>query len=300
MYLKPCAFIVMLSVFLGDVYGQGCSDAGFCSINSLRNGSHVSESPKHALRIGSSYGLSYNKVNVVQSFAEFNYQHSDVIHTSAKLTHTLLSGDLGITNGLSDLYLSSTLRTGSSTSFIAGLKIPLNDASLQKNGLPLPMNYQSSLGTFDLILGMGYVIDKLTINAAVQYPLTQNNNGFLATDYASGSTASTYISTNGFQRSPDALLRLSYYSDLNSKLKLVYSLLPIYHIGNDTYTDENGLEKSIEGSNGLTLNINAALFYSLKNGNLLEFSLGAPAIARDVRPDGLSQISLGVAYSWGL
>ena len=70
------------------------------------------------------------------------------------------------------------------------------------------MDYQSSLGTFDLIFGVGYQINKLQLVAAIQQPLTQNNNLFFASSYPEDSPLREFQSTNKFIRSGDVMLRV--------------------------------------------------------------------------------------------
>lgn len=151
------------------------------------------------------------------------------------------------------------------------------------------MDYQSSLGTFDLLFGIGYEVKKIQVVAAIQQPLTQNGNQFLASNYPITSHLRTFQSTNKFQRSGDVLLRVSYPIYLNSKLKLTPSILPIYHLTNDKYTDDLNMKREINGSKGLTLNGNAYLDYEISNKSIIQFNIGLPFVVRDTRPDGLTR-----------
>ena len=77
-------------------------------------------------------------------------------------------------------------------------------------------------------------------------------------------------------------------------------LLPIFHLGEDEYTDVDGVVQSIAGSDGLTLNGTVFLDYQLGSGNALEFSIGFPFIVREARPDGLTRsFVLGIGYAKG-
>ncbi|MBT8349967.1 MAG: hypothetical protein KJO26_01860, partial [Deltaproteobacteria bacterium] len=170
-----------------------------------------------------------------------------------------------------------------------GAKIPLSNANNFLNSLPLPMDYQASLGTFDLIFGVGYVINKLQIVAAIQQPLTQNDNQFFASSYPAGSKLFAFQSTNKFTRSGDVMLRVSYPILLNQKLRLTPSILPIYHLTNDKYTDEINIEREIIGSEGLTLNGNIYLDYEINRKNTIQVNVAMPFVVRDSRPDGLTR-----------
>ena len=60
-----------------------------------------------------------------------------------------------------------------------GLKVPFTDGNLKENGVPLPMDFQPSLGTYDLILGVSHQYKNFNFVVAYQQPLTQNNNRLL-------------------------------------------------------------------------------------------------------------------------
>ena len=173
--------------------------------------------------------------------------------------------------------------------FIIGTKIPLMDGNRIKDNLSLPMDYQSSLGTFDIIAGIGYEIYNIQFMAALQQPLIQNKNEFIAESYPSDSKLSTFQSTKEYTRSGDILLRVSYPINLGSKVILTPSILPIYHLGNDKYVDSNGAEKEITGSQGLTLNGNLYFDFIINHRNSIQLNAGMPFVVRDVRPDGLTR-----------
>lgn len=161
------------------------------------------------------------------------------------------------------------------------------------------MDYQSSLGTFDLILGAGYKFRKVQTVVAYQQPLVQNNNTFLATQYPSDSPLSDFQSTNQFQRRGDLLLRISHPTHSAKKVTITPSLLPIYHLGNDTYVDELGSTREIDGSNGLTLNANLYLDLEIGRASIIQVNLGMPFVVREARPHGLTR-SLIVNFEYAV
>jgi hypothetical protein len=190
--------------------------------------------------------------------------------------------------GVSDVFVNINYAISKKVDLILGAKIPLSDANKQKNGLTLPMDYQSSLGTFDVILGLGYKLEKWKFNIGWQQPLSQNNNTFIASNYPINSPLHSFQSTNNYSRSGDVLLRVSYQFKLSKKLLLTPGILPIYHLKNDEFSNING-KQIINGSKGLTLNAIAYLNYKVNEKNALEFNMGSPLVARDVRPDGLTR-----------
>jgi hypothetical protein len=58
---------------------------------------------------------------------------------------------------------------------------------------------------------------------------------------------------------------------------------------NDKYTDKNGITNEINGSEGLTLNINAIFTYQINSRNQFALNLAAPLVVRNSRPDGLTR-----------
>jgi hypothetical protein len=192
------------------------------------------------------------------------------------------------TAGLSDVFVNVNYAVSDKMELTAGAKVPLTDGNKKEDGLPLPMDYQSSLGTFDVITGLSYKFKNLKFNIGWQQPISQNSNTFIAEDYAMHSPLHGFQSTNNYKRKGDVLIRVAYTVPLSKKLTLVPGLLPIYHLANDEFTNING-KQLIHGSKGLTLNVNAFLLYKINEKNALELNAGSPVVARDVRPDGLTR-----------
>lgn len=288
-YLSTFVIGIVL-LFSGAIQAQGCSDAGVCTIHSFKPNGIDSISQKHnQIKVGASYGAADYSITVFGNYVEYNRQLNEKFGLDARLTSLYQTGNDISSFGLSDLYINSHYRISKKSTVTLGVKLPLSDANKKEDGRPLPMDYQSSLGTFDLVLGFGYNIGSLQLVAALQQPLTQNNNEFFAEDYPLGSPLREFQSTNQYIRSGDVLLRASYPINFGKKFRLTPSLLPIYHLSNDKYTNKDDIEVEIEGSEGLTLNWNLYLDYELANDQALQFSVGSPFIVRDVRPDGLTR-----------
>jgi hypothetical protein len=281
---------ILFAIGASYSYGQGCSDAGFCTMNSFKpNNTDSTDVLNNQFKIGIFYGEADNSISVYGNYLEYNRQLSKKFGLDAKLTTIAQDGNGISVFGLSDIFLNANYKANEKVKLTLGAKIPLSDASNTRDNLPLPMDYQASLGTFDVIFGIGYEFKKIQVVAAIQQPLTQNNNQFIATNYPINSELRTFQSTNKFERSGDILLRLSYPININSKLKLTPSILPIYHLTNDKYTDEFNVKKEIKGSQGLTLNGNAYLDYEINSKNIIQLNLGMPFIVRESRPDGLTR-----------
>jgi hypothetical protein len=276
-------------VFLAiDIYGQGCSDAGFCTLNSFMP--HADSAEFHSkLKVGANVGAADYSIGIFGSYLEFNRKISKKLGGDIKLTMLSQSGNTISEAGLSDVFLNLNYEATDRFIFTAGAKMPLSDGNKSMNGLALPMDYQSSLGTFDLILGAAYKLRKLQAVVAYQQPLTQNNNSFLATEYSSESPLGDFQSTNQFHRKGDVLVRVSYPIQATKRITITPSLLPIYHLGNDTYIDELNFTREIEGSSGLTLNANVYVDFAVGNASMLQLNLGTPFVVREARPDGLTR-----------
>lgn len=234
-------------------------------------------------------GLSY-----YTPYVEYTRSFGSRTSVTGKISFAHINGELASTNGFSDLFLSVNHAFDTKhrwqKSFIVGLKIPFDQSDIVSNGIHLPMPYQTSLGTTDLVLGLNFIRNALGISAAVQQPLAAvNGNRFIPSDYPSQPLAAKYFATNRFMRKGDVLLRGSYNFPLHKKITIRPSLLGIYHLANDTYLDANKIRMVIPDSKGLTLNGNLFLDYQLNKTSSLELSFGAPFVIRKNRPDGLTR-----------
>lgn len=289
--------LVISILFVKNTKAQGCSDAGVCTIHSIKNGAEAHESKegkKNDLSIGFGYGIGERSTNNYTGYLEYTRSLSARASVTGKVSYNAISGELASTSGLGDIFLSFNhsfdLKKKWQKSFVIGLKLPLDGADLSENGIQLPMPYQTSLGTVDLILGLNYTRKSFGGTLALQQPLkARNDNKFLPGDYPSQPLALLYWPTNEFERKGDVVGRVFYNFKTSSRFSIRPSLLGIYHLGNDTYVDNSKNRRPIYNSTGLTLNANVFFDYRFKKGNGLELSLGTPFIVRDQRPDGLTR-----------
>ena len=283
------SFLLLICFVSFNAISQGCSDAGFCTVYNLKPQNSQLVAYSNHLRSGISVGKADFDINVIASFLEYRRQLSSSFSVDIRLTQLSQSGNNISVSGLSDLYINAGYRVNSSISFTGGLKIPLNSSDLLKDGRPLPMDYQSSLGTTDLILGAGIASGSLQFNIALQQPISQNENVFFPTEYPAGSPLREFPATNKFKRSGDVMLRVAYRALTGNKWSLTPAVLPIYHLSNDKFTDTDGIEKEIEGSQGLTLNANIFVDYKISESFSAQLNAGLPLVVRETRPDGLTR-----------
>lgn len=278
-------FFVMLIFVFGyiQVKAQGCSDAGICTLDNFQVNTTDSIVFKNEFKIASNIGFADNDVIVFGSYLEFKKKLSKGVDVDVKLNFFNQSANGISSSALSDIYFVSNFKISTSIKGTAGIKIPLTNGNLKENGNPLPMDFQPSLGTFDLLLGVSKNYKKYSFAFAYQQPLTQNENQYFA------SMNSKFITTNNFKRAGDLMFRASKLYQINPNLTLSPGFLSIFHLDKDKFTDAANNEQDIEGSDGLTINASGYLNYQLNQKSALEFSLGFPLIVRKVRPDGLTR-----------
>jgi hypothetical protein len=284
--------IILSSIFFcaisAESTSQGCSDAGFCTLNSTKGiePDSLLKAKSNSLKVGFSYGQADYDITILASYLEYSRKWSDHFSTDVKLTGISQRGIEHNSAGLSDIFITTNYQWWNGNTATLGFKLPLTDGNDKLNGSALPMDYQTSLGTVDLIAAYGFRIKKLSLVTAFQIPLTQNKNEFVP-----GSAFSAFPITNGFVRKPDALLRLSYPITLQKTNWIITpGVLPIFHLGEDAYKiNENDGDLKISGSSGLTLNLTGMVSYQTKTGNRFEINFGTPLVARKSRPDGLTR-----------
>jgi len=297
--MKKIGIISFAAVFLSVQYAkaQGCSDAGVCSIHSIKNNAEAHESKKgkkNDLSLGFGYGKGERSTNNYTWYAEYTRSLSKRSSVTGKLSYAAINGELASTSGFGDLFLSFNHAFDTKhkwqKSFVVGLKLPFDEADIVENGIHLPMPYQTSLGTVDLVLALNYNRKNFGATLALQQPLkARNGNKFLASFYPNEPLAPLYWPSNEFERKGDLVGRVSYSFKTGERFSIRPSLLGIYHLANDTYLDAAKNRRPLFNSTGLTLNGNLFFDYRLPGGSGFELSLGTPFVVREQRPDGLTR-----------
>ncbi len=293
-------FIFIFSAI--HVSGQGCSDAGLCTVESFKPlQSEARAELANKLSFGLSFGAANYDIAVYGGGLGYTRVFGDRWSVDTKITFLSQGGNDIHVVGAGDVFINLNHQVSSKVAISMGAKIPLMKADRSEDDLPLPMDYQSSLGTLDFLGSISYATNDWFFAVGAQLPLEQNNNQFVASLYPQESPLSGFQSTNLFQRSADMIVRVTKSFRVNESFWITPGLLSIYHLGEDQYTDTDGMTDeivSIEGSDGLTLNANIFFNYDLKSNNALEFSLGFPFIVREARPDGLTRsFVFGITYS---
>ena len=298
-----CVFLYTTQTLLA----QGCSDAGVCSIGTMHAANSGDSAPTASVGLTLSAGKGDGGAGVYSSQLELGYSVTPEFKVNAKLPFTVVSGNLGTVSGLSDIIASVSydIKVSETIALSAngGLRIATGDASTSINSSPLPMQYQTSLGTTDILLGVAATIDSVWFTAVgFQLPIiSSNKNGFdTATTLFAPADAKDFPPSRNLTRSADISIRFERIFLAND---FTYSIgvLPIFHVANDTYLNSLGATTTLTGSAGVTLNITGSCSYQVDNNVQFKAILAAPAIVREIRPDGLTRsvlLSINATYAW--
>lgn len=291
-----CIFIILLSTFS---FGQGCSDAGICSIG---NGFHiVIDSSKNQIEVGNVFGKGLEDVTYISPYISYTRIINSHFTLTTKITFSQASGSFGTRGNIGDAFLVGNYKflekNNKQWSTLLGIKIPFTGSNDKINNFSIPLDYQSSLGTYDLFLGADFKLNKLNFNAAIQLPIINANANSYFDEY---SASNDFPTTNLFERKPDVLIRSMYtFSSTNHKFTYKPNLLFIYHLGNDTFENIYGNRQEIPKSNGVTINGNLILNYKINGTSSIETSFAIPFVVREIRPDGLTRAAtLGINYKY--
>lgn len=301
---KTSWIFVLLFGIPSFLWGQGCSDAGICSTGIMASGYNDEQGetfnnryPEIYTGLGFSYGLGEKFISVFRLESETNIRISKGSSIDLKIPYIISVGQLGSAAGPGDIGINFNTILGypspCNTRFYltAGFRIPTNNSDLKNNdNFDLPMAYQSSLGTFDLLIGLkADLSDSYSISTGYQHPIKHiNSNTFNPSDF-NNSNSQKFLSTPGFKRSPDAILRIQRNYEIKKHFAFA-SILFIYHITEDSFINEiSGIREKYEGSSGFTVNLSNHIDFNLSDLWKLKLAAGFPVYSRHVRPDGLTR-----------
>lgn len=301
MRLKFLIIALMSVLCYTTVKGQGCSDAGICTAGALHAEAGEQEY-KNSVQFYAIYGLGDGLTSILTPQVDVNIGVTKNGFIQLRLPYVFTFGNLGSANGVGDPLINYNHRIYKKDSFelraTIGGRFASNNASFSNDtGRALPMPYQSSLGTNDLLVGISATYKKWNFIAGYQQPLSQNNeNGFFPT---SAENDSDYFASNKLTRAADVVFRAERKFKSN-KFQWSIGLLSIYHIANDKI-EVPSTEQIIEvpNSQGLTLNCVLSGKYPIKDNLSFNATLGFPLMVRENRPDGLTRgLVLSPSIQW--
>lgn len=306
------SFVVILSSQAANA--QGCSDAGFCTMGAMKPSQIYTRQINFKLRsaeviFGRGKTTLSPKLNVVT--LDLTFGINEKTSFQFKLPYQTVKGNLGQTSGLSDISYSFTRNMYSTEKFhinaTLGGKIPTNKADLDNDvksehittGLPagtstdLPMYYQTSLGSWDIVAGASFISQKWMFATGIQIALTENENDFRYSQWANYPSQEDYLfkhpPANNLKRGTDIMFRAErafHFSNLDIRL----GLLPIIRISKDEILDPTTSERvKLDGTTGMALTALLNVAYHFNTNHSIKFLYGQKLTDRDVNPDGLTR-----------
>lgn len=305
--IKKYSFYLLFFCLIVKLNAQGCSDAGVCTAGSLHIvGDNTKDSTQSKLTAGItlSAGIGEQKSLVTAFQPEINLIVNSKLSFQAKIPYMAISGKTATVSGLGDVTLAGNYNFNNNFTITLGTKLPTNNANIIDKGLALPMSYQTSLGTFDALIGLKYIVKKWEFIVGYQQVLVNNNqNQYLHLPILTPVDSVTYnanFESNKLERAPDAVFRVARNFEFDA-LTFTPGVLFIYHLFDDKITNAQGQVVDVKGSQGLTINLNAAANIKLSNTINCVVSLAAPILVRKTRTDGLTRsaiVSAGFFYSF--
>ncbi len=260
--------------------------------------------PKYFFQLSSAYGKGDEGVNIITTQLEGNVRIGKKTFAQIKLPYSFINGQVANTQGLNDITLSVTyiafIREKSNWTATGGVKLPTNNSNILKDGAPLPMVYQTSLGSIDALGGVKYSIKKWDFTIGYQHSFNANKNEYLHKPLVNDTVAyNNYFESKFLRRADDAIFRFN-RNFFYKTLRATGGFLFIYHLADDKFTNAKNEVVNAKGSRGLTLNVNLSGTVPLSKKLDLNLIYASPIVTREVRPDGLTRkyvASIGLKYS---
>ncbi len=303
MNLIQKALVIIFSALLFEAHSQGCNDAGLCTTGNFGN-SHSLQKERYTTELSYIFGLGEAQT-ILQTF-QFDQRMmlmQGKIQFLLRVPFVYVHGNLANTAGLGDVTIgfNGILHKDNNyhiSALVAG-KIPSNGSNLSRKGKSLPMVYQTSLGTYDVMAGINLQHSSWLWGLGFQYPFGSNQNGFLYNDWADNDLAQEYWESAGLKRGPDLVFRADKMLLLRNNNNLQPGLTVIFRIQKDKI-NVNGEDIEVNGSDGITINANLSYNINFENNASLKLLAAAPIITKEVRPDGLTRsFVLSVIYTLG-
>lgn len=263
-------------------YAQ-CSDAGICQL-----GGHLAEGEEEIFNVSASYKYGYSgKEDDIQynSFMlDGSYNLLENSSVQVLIPYNIQSGPAGSVSGIGDLIVSwnQQLYSNDNSSFNASLGVKLATSDDNKDNLS--QKYQSGLGTNDVLFGLSYTYNEITVGAGYQLAGGRNDNILQ------------------LERGDDLLVRASYQLSFD-QLRIVPQLLFIQRLAESSILDTASTVEEkfveVENSDQAQLNFLAKLEYKFDESISILGDFAIPFIKREVNPDGLTRAfgaSAGVRF----
>jgi hypothetical protein len=308
--LRTAVFIVLAFLYTSFCHGQGCSDAGFCTMGAMRPNQHYSAQTNIKLRsIELSQYIGYTKFDdlILNYTLDANVSVGNKNTFQIKLPYQFVSGSLANTSGTGDVSLSFTRTVLAKSKYQVnvsiGTKIPTMVPNLKaSDGRPLPSYYQTSLGTYDAIAGISLITKQWLFATGYQQALNSAGNEFVWGAWKGSDKeqqALAYPVSKDVLRGKDVMLRIE-RNFRSSKFNAYVGLLGIYRLTKDNvFSPPNKETRAKDGTTGLALTALGGIGYNITTKTSIKGMFGHKLMQRATNPDGLSREwvqTLGVEY----
>jgi len=290
--MKQLFLTLSLVLFSTQFFAQGCSDAGFCSVGAIQH----TDTIKHELIVGGTYEKADFDVTVTNPFIQYNANINRYWNISAKLNFRYAADGNRCVSGFGDALASINYRLelqddNQELHFTVGGKFPLSKPDetrkfFETTGVATPMDFQTTLGTYDLILGTTYKYKKLSASIAYQQPLTSVDNWYY----------------QDYKRQGDLLIKPSYWFQASKNFTITPSVMAIYRLGEDEITSSKNSDGSfnvfatdnlqkykLSGTDGITVNAMTEFKYIFAEDYHVTLMAAVPLANRKVIVDGLKR-----------
>ena len=295
----PLGAVFFVLLCINNCLSQGCSDAGFCTMGAMKPDQPFNKKVELKLR---SMEISFYRGStpltpvIFVATADLNFSLNSKTSFQVKLPYQAVTGRLANTSGVGDISLCFTRNVFKGENFDVnlsiGTKLPTNKSDKDENGYPLPMYYQTSLGSYDFITGISIISRNWLFATGLQHPFNRNDNQFLWTAWQAGPEDIAYVqrysNSKELKRGTDVMLRVERNFRF-SQWNFTLGLLPIYRVSHDEITDGTGQRIKPDGTTGLALSGIFTTGYSFNVRSGAKLLIGHKIVQRDENPDGLTR-----------
>lgn len=299
-YLLICHFLIVVPFYS---HGQGCSDAGFCTMGALKPDQKFDKKLNvkvRSIELSHYYGTNRFGDHIFSYTLDANVSLSSRTFLQVKLPYTRVSGNITNTHGFGDVSISLTQNLYQKDQLqingTIGAKAPIGKPNKQWQGRDLPMYYQTTLGTYDIIAGISLISRKWLVAVGYQQALTKTDNHFLRNEWEGTKwfeTAATYPPASGnLLRGKDFMYRIERNIRL-SKFNINLGWLHVHRINKDLVDNPSGENTETRGELGMTNGpAITGLFgfgYHFSPKTSVKIMNGYRIKKRHYNPDGLSR-----------
>ncbi|MGB0525156.1 MAG: hypothetical protein ACPGJS_19435 [Flammeovirgaceae bacterium] len=303
MRIITCLAAILYLLYPTIGWTQGCSDAGFCTMGALKPDQKFRKRQNikvRSIEISHYYGTNRFGDQIFSYTLDANISFSDYTYFQVKLPYTRVNGTITDTHGFGDVSLSLTQNLYQREAFqinaTIGAKIPIGRPNLQWRGRDLPMYYQTTLGTYDAVVGISLISRKWLVAVGYQQALTETDNHFLREEWEGTrwfETAVEYPPSSGnLLRGKDLMYRIERNIRF-SKFNINLGILHVHRLTKDKVDHPSGNTTSergeLEMTNGAAITGLVGIGYHFSPKTSIKIMNGWRLKKRHYNPDGLSR-----------